>query len=74
MHPEEYAALLASGKVVLKRDPDNNYIYVAIETTTAVLPRDIIEQLEITQKTAIEQHQNRMKAFDSFIEALKAAK
>jgi transcriptional antiterminator Rof (Rho-off) len=74
MSPEEYAALLASGKVELRRDPDNNYIYVAVETTTAVLPRDIIEQLKRQQFAAIAAHEARMKAFDVFIAALQATK
>jgi hypothetical protein len=74
MSPEEYAALLATSKVELKRDKDNNYIYVAIETTTAVLPRDIIAQLELQQATAMAQHEARMQAFNTFIDALKAAK
>jgi hypothetical protein len=74
MNPEEYAALLASGKVELKRDPDKNFYYVAIETTTAVLPRDTIEQLKRQQFAAIAAHEARMKAFETFIEALAAAK
>jgi len=74
MSPEEYAALLASGKVELKRDPDNNYIYVAIETTTAVLPRDIIQQLKRQQEQALLEHEARMKAFTIFIADLENAK
>jgi hypothetical protein len=40
MSPEDYAALLAEGKVTLSRDLDGNYLYDASKTTTAVLPRD----------------------------------
>ena len=74
MSPEDYAALLASGKVTLRRDTEGNYIYDASKATTAVLPRDIIDQLERNQKEAIEAHEARMKAFDLFITDLKAAK
>lgn len=73
MSPEQYLALLASGKVVLRRDQDRNYIFDAIQFTTSVLPRDIIEQLEEQKKNAIAAHETRMKAFDRFIEDLKNA-
>jgi len=74
MSPEEYAALLATGKVNLIRDTDENFIYVATATRTAVLPRDIIQQLEQQRQEAISQHTARLAAFDAFISALKAAK
>ena len=74
MSPEEYAALLADGKVALRRDSDANYLYDAYRTSTAVLPRNIIEQLQADQKAAIQAHQMRMAAFDLFITALKSAK
>jgi hypothetical protein len=74
MSPEEYAALLATGKVTLKRDDDGNFIYVATLTRTAVLPRDILEQLESQMKAATIAHEARMKAFDRFISDLKNSK
>lgn len=74
MSPEDYAALLAEGKVILTRDAEGNYIYDATKVTTAVLPRDIIEQLEKTRSEAIATHNARMAAFDTFIIALKNAK
>jgi hypothetical protein len=74
MSPEDYAALLASGKVTLRRDPDGNYIYDATKTTTAVLPRDIIEQLELQKQLMIATHEARLAAFARFIADLKAAK
>lgn len=73
MSPEHYLALLASGKVVLRRDRDGNYIFDAIEFSTSVLPRDIIEQLEEQKKVATAQHETRIKAFDRFIQDLKNA-
>jgi hypothetical protein len=74
MSPEEYAALLASGKVTLNRDDDGNFIYVANFTRTAVLPRDILEQLESERITTIQAHEARLKAFELFIADLKNAK
>jgi hypothetical protein len=73
MSPEEYAALLSVGKVTLRRDVEGNYIYDAQRTSTAVLPRDIIQQLETQRLTAVLEHEKRLKAFDLFITALKLA-
>lgn len=74
MTPEEYATLLAGGKVILKRDIDGNYLYEAYRSSTSVLPRDIIEQLETQMKRMIETHEARLKAFDRFISDLKNAR
>jgi hypothetical protein len=74
MSPEEYAALLADGKVSLRRDVDGNFIYDAYRTSCAVLPRDIIQQLESQMKAETVSHEARMKAFDRFISDLKNAK
>jgi len=74
MSPEEYAALLADGKVSLRRDPEGNFLYDAHRTSTAVLPRDIIEQLEAQMKAAVQEHEQRLKAFERFIADLKNAK
>jgi len=74
MSPEEFAALLAGGKISLRRDTDGNYLYDAYRTSTAVLPRNIIEQLQANQKAAIMAHEMRMTAFDLFISALQNAK
>jgi hypothetical protein len=73
MSPEEYAELLAVGKVALRRDLEGNYIYDANKYTTATLPRDIVEQLVKAQANAITEHELRMKAFDRFINDLKNA-
>jgi len=74
MSPEDYAAFLAEGKITLKRDQEGNYIFVASKTTTSVLPRDIIEQLEKARAAETITYNARMAAFDDFIQALKAAK
>ena len=74
MSPEEYAALLTSGKVALRRDSDGNFLYEAYRTSTAVLPRNIIEQLQADQNAAIQTHEQSMAAFNLFITALKNAK
>jgi len=74
MSPEEYTALLATGKVALSRDSDGNFIYDAQRTSTAVLPRDIIEQLESQMKAETVAHEARMKAFERFLTDLRNAK
>ena len=74
MSPEEYAALLTHGKVTLRRDEEGNYIYDAKKTSTAVLPRDIVDQLEKAQAEAIDAHTLRMTQFDRFITDLRNAK
>jgi hypothetical protein len=74
LSPEAYAAFLAEGKISLKRDDEGNYIFVASKTTTSVLPRDIIEQLEKGRVEETAAFYARMAAFDLFISALKAAK
>jgi len=74
MSPEEYAALLTTGKVDLRRDRDGNFLYEAYRTSTAVLPRNIIEQLQADQNAAIQTHEQSMAAFNLFITALKNAK
>jgi len=74
MSPEEYAALLADAKVSLRRDLDGNYIFDATKTTTSVLPRDIIDQLEKSKAEATSAYEASMKAYDTFIAALKDAK
>ena len=71
MSPEDYAALLAQGKVALSRDPEGNYIYDASKTSTAALPRDIIQQLEKARADAVAAHTARLEAFDRFITDLK---
>jgi len=74
MTPEEYAAILATGKIILKRDGDGNYLFDAYRASTAVLPRDIIEQLEKQQKEMIIDHEARLTAFDRFITDLRNAR
>lgn len=74
MSPEEYAALLKSGKVTLRRDLEGNYIFDANKATTGVLPRDIIEQLESDRDEAIKAHTAALAAFARFIADLKEAK
>ena len=71
MSPEDYTALLASGKVAFSRDIEGNYLYNASKTSTAVLPRDIIQQLEKGRKDAVDAHTARLAAFDRFITDLK---
>jgi len=73
MSPEDYAALLASGKVALSRDPEGNYLFNAKKTTAGVLPRDIIEQMEKTKAEAIAAHELRMQQFTRFITDLTNA-
>ena len=67
MSPEEYAALLATGKVNLSRDLEDNYIFNAKKTTTGVLPRDIIEKLQLDRAEEVATHTARLAAFDKFI-------
>jgi len=74
MSPEEYAALLASGKVSLRRDADGNIIYDAARTSTGVLPRDILEQLERARAAEVTAHEARLKSFDHFLYDLKTIK
>jgi len=74
MSPEEYAALLSVGKVALSRDSDGNFLYNAQRTSTAVLPRDIIAQLEAQMKAATVAHEASMKAFERFLADLRNAK
>ena len=74
MSPEEYAALKAAATVKLFRDPAGNYLYSATEAKTAVLPRDIITQLETIDKSEAIARDTRHTAILTFIADLKAAK
>jgi hypothetical protein len=73
MSPEEYAALKAAASVKLYRDHAGNFLYDANKAMTGVLPRDIIEQLELLDTTEQAYREKRHKDIVQFIEDLKAA-
>jgi hypothetical protein len=73
MSPEEYAALKAAASVKLYRDAEGNFVFDARQARTAVLPRDILEQLETARAAEITGHEKRLKDLDTFYADLKNA-